>query len=512
MTWHVVPGHEVAFTLTHMPEIPGAELQRKTIKGHPVTLAKHTYPTWKALRQHGVHLPSPVQHFEWPGRFVPMSHQRKTVEFLTAHDKCFCLNGLGTGKTLCGAWAAEYLLQQGAIRRVLIVAPLSICDHVWERELFKTLPHRKVAVLRGSRARKQAIARDMRITFLVVNPESLGLVAEHLPGVDLVLVDEFTKFKNARTQRWRVLRSITKHRRLWLFSGTPAPQGPLDAYGPIKLVRDERLSFGQWRDLTMVQVTPFKWVPKHGAEDQISQWMQPAVRFKREDCYDMPDVSTQTLEVDLTPEQRRAIEGFKKEAAAEFADKRVITAATAAAVLSKCLQVMAGGVYGEDEDGRYIQKIKADTFFETVEDVVDQADTPVVIFLPFRSSAQAVHDMLAKAGYRVDIIMGGVKNRSAIFDTFKHGGLDALVAVAGTMSHGVDGLQNVCRYVLWASPPYSFEEYDQANGRIVRNGQRNDVVIYHLVQNDLAKELFARLQSRARLQDTVLNLIGEHGE
>src|SRR5699024_8841901 len=94
-----------------------------------------------------------------------------------------------------------------------------------------------------------------------------------------------------------------------------------------------------------------------------------------------------------------------------------------------------------------------------------------------------------------------------IFDDFRHRKLDALVAVAGTMSHGVDGLQQAGRYILWACPPYSFEEYTQANGRLVRSGQKEKVVILHLVQSALDRELFARLNSKARLQDTVLDLL-----
>ena len=506
MSWHVLEQHRTAVCMGYLPEIEGVNAKRTRVKGKPVTLVPHDWAHYKALRQHGVQLPVPMYDYTWPGPFSPRDYQRRTVEFLVQHPKGFCLNGLGTGKTLCGIWGMDYLMQSKEIRRALIVAPKSICDHVWERELFKTLTHRKTAVLNGSAQRKRQIARDTRFDIIVCNPESLHLLDGHLPAVDLILVDEFTKFKNAQSRRWRALKKLSRSTRLWLFSGTPAPQGPLDAHGPIALVREGRFPYLAWRDKTMNQVTSFKWLPKEGAEQTIMEYMQPAIRYRREDCYDMPDVDVQELEVDLTKDQAKAVEGFKQEAAARFEDEKTITATTAAAALSKILQVMGGGVY--DEEGE-VQKVDAKPFFDAVEEVVDQADTPVIVFLPFRASAQAVHDHLEKAGYRSALVMGGVNNRSQIFDRFKKFQLDALVAVAGTMSHGVDGLQDAGRYILWAQPPYSYEEYEQANGRLIRSGQNNNVVIKHLIQNPLARELFSRLKSKRKLQDTVLNLIGE---
>jgi SNF2 family DNA or RNA helicase len=110
--------------------------------------------------------------------------------------------------------------------------------------------------------------------------------------------------------------------------------------------------------------------------------------------------------------------------------------------------------------------------------------------------------------HKVGLITGDTKevDRSAYFDRVQSGALDALVAVAGTMSHGLT--LTSARYILWALPPYSFEEYDQANGRVIRDGQRNDVVIYHLIQNNLARDLFKRLETKEKLQTAVLNLIG----
>lgn len=508
MSWHVVPEHRATFCTAHLPDIPGVKSVRHTLRsGLPITLFRHDYQTWRQLRAAGLPVPSPEQYYSYPGRHKPRERQRDTVRFLLEYDKAFVLNGLGTGKTLSALWAADYLMRVGEVRRVLVVAPLRVCFDVWEKEIFQTVPDRKGVVLTGSRERKQQIARDVRFDYVIVNPESLHLIVDHLPNVDLVIADEFTKFKTARTRRWRALSAISRDTRLWLMSGTPAPQSPVDAHGPIRLVRTEKITLGQWRDLTMRQVTKFKWVPRDDAEQTIAKWMQPAVRFTREEFFDMPDVQTLDLEVELTKQQQDLIAELRETAAAELAGQQ-ITAANAAVVLSKLLQVMSGGVYGYDEEGEQVtHRVDASPFFEAVEEIVDQADTPVLIFVPFRASAVVLHEYLQKQKFNVGRVLGGDRDARDTLDAFRRGELHALVATSGTISHGVDGLQQASRYLVWACPPYSYGEYDQANGRLIRSGQKNNVTIYHIVQNGLAKELFHRLKSKAHFQDTLLKLL-----
>ena len=429
--------------------------------------------------------------------------------FLVAHKKCFCLDGLGTGKTLSAIWAMDFLMERGIVRRTLIVAPTTICEYVWGRELFTTLSRRRYKLLTGVRKAKQEAARDTRNKILIVNPESLHIVANDLPEVDLIIVDEFTKFKNHRCRRYKALKAISANRRLWLLSATPAPQSPLDAYGPIRLVREEKLGFLWWRDLTMSQASRFTWIARPDAERKIAEYMQPAIRHKREDCFDMPDISVIPLEAPLTPEQTAAIKQFQQEALAEFQEAGVITTANAAGVLSKCLQVMGGNVYWSKQGEKHIQAVNAEPFFEAIETVVEQANTPVLVFVPFRSVAESIHTKIRSAGYESRLITGDTskEDRAKYFDDIQHGRAKALVAVSSTVAHGIT--LTAARYVLWALPPYSYEEYEQANGRVVRPQQKNAVVIYHLIQNTLARSLFRRLKTKEKLQNAVLELLEE---
>lgn len=521
MSWLVVPDAPYAVATTYLPDeaLAGLDYKRSSVKGTPITLVQHDYAAWRTLRSRGMVVPSPLARYTWPGPHPsPRASQVATAEHFITHDKAFCLNGLRTGKTMSAIWAMDYLMQEGAVRRALIVCPKFIMDIVWERALFQALPNRRPIVLHGTRKRKQQMARDTRFDILIVNPESLHLIMTDLPDVDLVIVDEFTRFKNVRSggkksRRYDALEFISMKRRLWMLSGTPAPQSPLDAYGPIRLINPRRVSFTQWRSMTMIKLSEFRYGPQPGAADVIARWMQPAVRFKREDCIEIPDVDTEILPAALSTQQRKVIQEFIDDAAAQVASGIKITAANAAGVSSKILQVMAGGVYGEDPEGeRATYHVDASPYLEAVEGVVQEDDGPVIVFASYQCSVDVTATHLEKQGYRVGsltrgkaICQGKLVKSMELFDAFQRGELDALVAIPSTMQFGLD--LTTCHTVVWATPPYSYEQYEQGNARVTGDSQKRKVSILHLVQSPITQALFQRLKSRETLQNTVLDLV-----
>lgn len=520
--WLVLPDKPYAVATAHLPDeaLQGLnDWQRVTIDGKPVTIVPHDYGSWRLLRDQGLMVPAPTSRFSWPGPKSPMDHQKATTDFLIRHEKAFCLNGLRTGKTVNTLWAAEYLMQQGVIKRVLIVCPKFLMDIIWERELFTTLPHRRRALLTGTRKRKQEIAQDTRIDYIVVNPESLHLVVGCLKDVDLVVVDEFTTFKSVwvagrMSQRYQALKTASKNRMLWMLSGTPNPQYPTDAYGPIRLVNPRYITLTAFRDMTMMKVGERRYVPRIGSQRIVAEWLQPSIRFKREDCIDIPEVETGDAECSLTPQQSKTIESLVQHMRASIAEGEEVAAVHRASVLLKILQVMAGGVYGDDPDGeRPTYRVKAEPYLETVESVVREDDGPVIVFVSFQCSVDVLADYLESKGYKVGrltrsrAIMCGKKVKTMqLFDAFHaRGELDVIVAVPQTMKYGLELTR--CHTVLWASPPFSYETYEQANARVTGASQTRKVMILHLIQNNQARELFNRLLHREAYQTSVLDLI-----
>lgn len=508
MTWHVLPGEHAAYTTVPVPDalLEGV----KHARNERVTVVRHDYHNWQKLRARGAVLQSPLAHYNWPGRWTPRDNQRATAEFLVQHGRCICLNGMRTGKTMSALWAADYLMTDNACRRVLVVAPLSTHETVWERAVVQHLMHRRVTLLRGDARRKRATAADTSQRIIVVNPDSLHLIMDSLPEVDLIIVDEATAFKNARSRRWKALKRAVDgtSARLWLMTAAPTPQSPEDAYGLIRLLHDHYISLVQWRELVMHKVTRFKWVPRDNADQTVARWLQPSIRFTLSDCGDVPRVQYEELPIPLSIQQHALTERLRVQAVAEFAENgNRVTADNAAALLSKILQVQSGGVYGHNAaNERVTQSVQAPDFYAAIDEYVSEADTPVLIFVPFRAAAEAINDYLVKARHRVGLVTGDTKQRHTLFDAVQSGGLDALVAIPEALSHGIT-LDNAS-YVLWAAPPFKAESYHQANGRVLMAESNKKIVITHLVPSPIVKTLFGRLESKSRLQDAVLDLLG----
>jgi SNF2 family DNA or RNA helicase len=311
----------------------------------------------RVLRNLGVkNVPSPItRRYDWPGRYKPMAHQIETAAFLTMYRRAFVFSEPGTGKTLSALWAADYLMKLKKVRRVLILCPLSIMHSAWMGDINNSVIHRSAVIAHHPQAsrRIEMIQRDYEI--VIANYEGLNLIADEVRNdgrFDLVIVDEANAYKTPTTKRWKALNSIlTPSTYLWMMTGTPASQSPVDAYGLAKLVNPDNVPrfLTAWRDQVMNKITLFKWAPKPDAKDKVHEALQPAIRFTKAQCLDLPPVITMTREVALTPQQRKYYEMLKDRMLVQAAGE-TITAVNAAAGVSKLLQISCGAAYTDDKE------------------------------------------------------------------------------------------------------------------------------------------------------------------
>jgi SNF2 family DNA or RNA helicase len=177
-------------------------------------------------------LPSPItRDYHYPGLYKPFDHQRITSEFLSINRRAFCFNEAGTGKTSSVLWAADYLMNQGEVKRILIICPLSIMYSAWQGDVFNTCMHRTSAVAHGT-AEKRAKIINGDYEIIIINYDGVGVVRDVIAngGFDLIVVDEANAYKSPSTTRWKTLAKILKPQtRLWMLTGTPASQSPIDA-------------------------------------------------------------------------------------------------------------------------------------------------------------------------------------------------------------------------------------------------------------------------------------------
>lgn len=443
-------------------------------------------------------LPSPMlRDYDWPGMYTPFQHQMDTAAYLSLRPRAFCFNEAGTGKTSAAIWAADYLMKLGIIKRVLVICPLSIMFSAWQADIFKTAMHRTAAVAHGDKSKRARII-ESAYDFVIINFDGVGVVRDEIAAAkfDLIIIDEANAYKTVSTVRWKTLaKLITPQTWLWMMTGTPASQSPVDAYGLAKMISPERVPkfVTAWRDKVMIQASRFKWMPKSTAKDDVFSALQPAIRFSKAECLDLPDVTYQTRDVPLTTQVQKYYKSLKTQLLIEAAGEQV-SAVNAAAAMSKLLQISGGAVYTDKKD---IVEFDISPRLNALKEVLDETLHKVIVFVPFIHTIEVVTKFLDKEGVTNEVISGSVsaKNRADIISRFQLSeDPRVLVIQPQSASHGVT-LTAADTIVFW-SPVLSVETYMQCIGRIDRVGQQNKMTVVHLQGSDAERKVYQMLQGK----------------
>ena len=445
--------------------------------------------------------------YTWTGKFKPFAHQKETSDFLSRRRKAFCFNEQGTGKTASVIWSADYLMKLGRIKRVLVICPLSIMKSAWQQDMFKFAMHRSCSVAHGdAKQRKKIIAAGSE--FVVINFDGLAVVKDEIikGGFDLIVVDEANAYKNPMTNRWKVLRDVAAAAKgLWMLTGTPAAQSPLDAYGLAKLVNPDNTPkyYGAFRDQVMYKVTQFKWVAKPGSQDTVHQVLQPAIRFERSQCLDLPPVTHVEREAPLTPQQAKYY-SLLKEKMTMVADGESVTAVNAATNINKLLQISGGAVY--TDTGEVIE-FDVSNRLNAVLEVIEESSHKVLVFVPFTHTIELLKATLDKHGISNDVINGkvSVNKRSDIVTRFQNNPDPyVLIIQPQAASHGLT--LTAANTIIWYAPVTSVETYLQANARINRPGQHNPMTIVHIKGSEIESRLYSMLQNNITNHEKIIDL------
>ena len=450
------------------------------------------------------------QKYIFSGKYKPFKHQRKTALFFTQHKKSFCFNEQGTGKTASAIWASDFLIQQGKVNRVLVICPLSIMDSAWRNDLFDFAPHRTVAVAHGD-AKKRKSVIEQNTDYVIINYDGVEIVSESIKngGFDLIIVDEATHYKNAQTRRWKVLNKLLcDNTWLWMMTGTPAAQSPVDAYGLAKMVNPTAVPrYGStFRDMVMTKITNFKWIPKANATSTVHRVLQPAIRFTKDECLDLPNMTYVKRAVELTRQQKKYYELLRKRLVLDITGEQV-TAVNAAVGMNKLLQISAGAVY--TDDGETLE-FDIKHRYKVLKEVIDESSQKVLIFVPFRHVIDILTDKLRSDGISTEVIQGsvGATARTNIFRQFQEASNPrVLVIQPASAAHGVT--LTAANTVIWWSPVSSLETYAQANARVHRSGQKHKCTVVQLQGSDAEKHVYRLLDSRINIHTKIIDLYKE---
>lgn len=490
-------------------------------RGANLVAVPHRLDELRVLRNLGFDVPTPIEtYYDWPGQLTPFAHQRVTAGFLSTHPRAYCLSGMGSGKTLATLYAYDWLRRQGKVRRMLVLAPLSTLERAWGDEIFRNFPHLSFAVLHGTREKRhQLLAEDFDIFIINHDGVKTSATAELLAareGLDVVVVDELASFRNAATARWKALnfivngdpkRGIEPKAWAWGLTGTPTPNAPTDAWAQCRLITPASTVryFGHFRDAVMRQVTKFKWAARPEALDLVRQTMQPAIRFAREDCIDLPPTTYVTRQTELTPEQRKAFDEMLRTLTTEIAGGQ-ITAVNEAVKLGKLMQICCGVAYGPQGEPLHIP---ATPRIQLTKEIIDESEAKVLVFVPLTSPLQALAKELGRHT-SVATVHGGTSKaqRDDIFRKFQQEAEPrVLVANPGTLSHGLT--LTAADTVIWFAPINSNETYQQACARVTRPGQTRNTLIVNIEATAIERRVYERLQSKERMQGLLLDLVRE---
>jgi SNF2 family DNA or RNA helicase len=468
----------------------------------------HSIDSTRLARNLGYRVPAPIRvRYDWAGD-VPFDAQEVTAALMTMNLRAFILSEIGTGKTRAALFAIDFLLREGVINGAIVTAPLSTLSQVWDKEIFKYFPHLTTQILHGTRKqRRAALAKDADI--YIINHDGVETILPELcskSSIGAVVIDELSYFRNGTTDRWKCMnKMITGRRYVWGLTGSPTPVEPADAYSQVKLLRPEAVPryFKHFKELTMNQVSNFRWVAKPTALETVYQAMQPGVRYLRKDVKELPETCYQTRDCPLTPEQAKAYKTLYDHAHLMHKQQQ-ITALNAGVLMQKLLQIASGWVYSTT---RAILHFDNSTRLDALLELLEEADGHVITLVQHISAAAELTKLLLAKGISCETVTGEtpLTARNRIFSDFQSGaGARVLVAHPGCMSHGLT--LTAANTVVWWTPTLSLETYEQANGRVTRPGQTRKTLIIHLSGSAVERKIYKMLEGKGNIQASLLSM------
>jgi len=482
------------------------------VKGNKYVAVRHGLDEVKVLRNIGIQAPSPIHYYyDWPGRFKPFNAQREAAGFFTLNNRAFNLSEMGTGKTMATLWAFDYLRSMGAALKALIVTPLSTLERTWADEIFNHFPHLNASVLYGNRDKRLRMLNTDADIYLInhdgIKVSGFVEAIQARTDINLVIIDEIAQVaRNAGTGRYSCLKRICAGRDVWGLTGTPTPNAPTDAWAQCRLVSPDKVPvyFNRFKDAVMKQITQYVWVPRPNAMDIVYQSMQPAIRFTRDECVDLPPCMYETRQTELTPEQSSLYKQMLTKLKAE-AEEGQILAVNEAVKAQKLIQIACGVAYTSDGDNVVAHPGPR---LEVLREVIEEAGTKVIVFVPFVGVLNYVADFLRAHQITVECIHGSVSKaeRDRIFQDFQHSSYPkVLVAQPAAMSHGLT--LTSASTIVWYAPITSADIFEQANARITRPGQKHNQFIVMIEGTEIERKYYKRLKDKQKLQGTLLDLV-----
>ena len=476
-------------------------------------IVPHGMGEFTLLKHMGVDVPHPMlTYYDWGG-MTPFEVQRQTCAMLTSNPRSYVLNDPGTGKTRSALWGWDCLNKWGFAKKVLIVAPLSTLRFVWGREIFATLPGRKVAVLHGSRKHRLDLLDDPETEIFIINHDAVNIIADMVmerDDIDTLIIDELALAYRNNSDRSKLMRRFAQRFYwVWGLTGRPMPNKPTDIWSQCKIVTPNSVPkyFNQARDMLMTRLNQYVWIPKDDAVSKAFGMMQPSVRYALDDVVELPPAIYRTIDTELSEQQQEAYTKMATLFQALVKEKK-ITAANAGAAMNKLLQVSLGWVYTTAPD---FVKLENKPRTDALLDLVGSAAHKVLVFVPYRHALAGLSKIFTEQKIKHAVVHGDVTDRDKIFNLFQNTSrYDVLLAHPQCVSHGLT--LTAADTTIWVSPMANLDIYEQANARIRRVGQMHKQQFLHIQATPVERKIYSLLRGKQKVQDQLLGMFEDATE
>ena len=435
-------------------------------------------------------------------------HQEVTSDFIVKNPYVLVTSDPGTGKTrsVIDAYAKR---KNG---RMLVLAPLSILEASWGDDIKKFQPDLTYAIA-YSKNREEAFLGTEDI--VITNHDAVKWIKKNyhvLCGFDTLVIDEFTAFKNKDSQRSKACLKISEAFEYRIaMSGTPNSNTILDIWHPTLIVDGgERLGHRFYSFRSSVCTSRFnglanEWCDKPDAQEIVAAALSDInIRYELENCIDMPEQSVRAMYVQLPKKIRRQYTDLTEDSVL-YTAAGTVNAVHAGARVKKLLQLCTGAIYDEHGDVVSVHEER----YDLVMQLVEQRAQSLVAF-NWRHEKDAMVKIAEKLGISYAVIDGSVAahKRKEIVDRMQAGQLQVVFCHPQSAGHGLT--MTKAKTVIWASPTYNAEHYQQFNRRIYRAGQTQKTEIIQIAAKDTWEtDVYNKLEGKLEKMEDLLSILNQ---
>lgn len=441
-------------------------------------------------------------------KYNPHSYQEYAVKFIESHPISALFLDMGLGKTSITLTAVnELLFDSFEVRKVLVIAPLRVARNTWCDEIKKWdhLSNIKYSIVVGTE-KERISALNEKADIYIINRENVDWLVNksgYKFDFDMVVIDELSSFKNHQSKRFKSLMKIRpKVKRIVGLTGTPSSNGLMDLFAEFKVLDlGERLGYfiGQYRntyfkpDKTNGAIV-YSYKPLPNAEDSIYERISDiTVSMKASEYLKMPELVISNYQVEMSEDEKKQYDEMKKNLICEIKDGE-ITVSNAGSLSNKLSQFANGAVYDDEQNIVEIHSRKLDA----LEDIIESMNgKPLLVAYWYKHDLQRIKK-------RFDV--REIKTGKDIAD-WNNGKISVALIHPASAGHGLN-LQQGGSTLVWFGLTWSLELYQQTNGRLYRQGQKNTVVIQHIVtKGSIDEQILKALERKNKTQEDLIEAV-----